>query len=218
MLADPGTYCYHGEPGWRSYFRSTLSHNTVEVAGQDQSAAGGPFLWTRHARSTLIGLETDAQGEVAAWSAEHDGYLGLRPPLRHRRTVRLVRHLRRLEIVDDLETTGGHPFRLAFLLGPAVHARMTGWDVELTWAEGESEKCATLTLPGGVSWTLTRGGTHPPVGWYSSHFGEKEPTWALVGEGACSRTGRDALTTVLQFGVSTPYGPAPMRVATQDTV
>ena len=76
VLADPGTYCYHGEPGWRSYFRSTLAHNTVEVAGSDQSTSGGPFLWTRHARSTLIGLETDADGEVTAWSAEHDGYLG----------------------------------------------------------------------------------------------------------------------------------------------
>ena len=31
VLADPGTYCYHGEPRWRSYFRSTLAHNTIEV-------------------------------------------------------------------------------------------------------------------------------------------------------------------------------------------
>ncbi|HET7277307.1 MAG TPA: alginate lyase family protein, partial [Dermatophilaceae bacterium] len=28
ILADPGTYCYHGEPDWRSYFRSTRAHNT----------------------------------------------------------------------------------------------------------------------------------------------------------------------------------------------
>ena len=54
VLADPGTYCYHGEPRWRSYFRSTLAHNTIEVGGQDQSTSGGPFLWTRHARSGLI--------------------------------------------------------------------------------------------------------------------------------------------------------------------
>ena len=66
VLADPGTYCYHGEPRWRSYFRSTLAHNTIEVGGRDQSTSGGPFLWTRHARSRLIELETDADGEVTA--------------------------------------------------------------------------------------------------------------------------------------------------------
>ena len=150
VLADPGTYCYHGEPEWRSYFRSTLAHNTVEVAGRAQSTAGGPFLWTRHARSTMLGLETDANGEVTAWSAAHDGYLDLDPPLRHRRSVRLQRQLRRIEIVDDLETAGGHPFRISFLLGPAIDARMTTHEVALTWLEGESEKCATLSLPGNL--------------------------------------------------------------------
>ena len=74
VLADPGTYCYHGEPSWRRYFRSTLAHNTIEVGGQDQSSSGGPFLWTRHAQSTLIELERDERGEITAWSAEHDGY------------------------------------------------------------------------------------------------------------------------------------------------
>ncbi len=218
VLADPGTYCYHGEPEWRSYFRSTLAHNTVEVAGRAQSTAGGPFLWTRHARSTMLGLETDANGEVTAWSAAHDGYLDLDPPLRHRRSVRLQRQLRRIEIVDDLETAGGHPFRISFLLGPAIDAQMTTHEVALTWLEGESEKCATLSLPQGISWTLARGETHPRLGWYSSHFGEIQPTWALVGEGACSRTGTDTMTTVLQFGVSTTQVPAPLKVATRGTM
>ena len=209
VLADPGTYCYHGEPGWRTYFRSTISHNTIEVAGSDQSTSGGPFLWTRHARSTLIGLESDADGEVTSWSAEHDGYVALTPPLRHRRSVRLVRALRRLEIVDDLETTGGHPFRLAFLLGPAVDARMAGTQVALTWTDEGSEKCATLSVPEVLTWTLARGATDPHLGWYSQGFGEKQPTWALVGEGVCSQTGVDTLTTVLQFGYQPNEDPLP---------
>ncbi len=37
ILADPGTYCYHGEPAWRDYFRSTAAHNTLEVAGVSQA-------------------------------------------------------------------------------------------------------------------------------------------------------------------------------------
>ena len=42
ILADPGTYCYHGEPAWRSYFRSTIAHNTVELGGRSQSSRGRP--------------------------------------------------------------------------------------------------------------------------------------------------------------------------------
>jgi hypothetical protein len=199
VLADPGTYCYHGEPRWRRYFRSTLAHNTIEVGGRDQSTSGGPFLWTRHARSRLIELETDEDGEVTAWCAEHDGYRALTPPLRHRRSVRLAGRLRRIEIVDCLETTGGHPFRLAFHMGPDIHARMVGHSVDLTWPEGMSSRSATLSLPNGPFWSLSRGATDPILGWYSSRFGEKQPAWAVVGEGACSRTGLDTYTTVLQF-------------------
>ena len=51
ILADPGTYCYHGEPEWRSYFRSTIGHNTVEIGGRDQSQQSGPFMWARQART-----------------------------------------------------------------------------------------------------------------------------------------------------------------------
>ncbi|HZZ50892.1 MAG TPA: alginate lyase family protein, partial [Pseudonocardia sp.] len=54
VLADPGTYCYHGQPEWRRFFRSTVGHNTLELDGADQSESGGPFLWTRHARTRVL--------------------------------------------------------------------------------------------------------------------------------------------------------------------
>ncbi len=200
VLADPGTYCYHGEPSWRRYFRSTLAHNTIEVGGQDQSSSGGPFLWTRHAQSTSLELETDERGEVTAWSAEHDGYRSLNPPVRHRRSVRLDSRRRQLEIVDCLETTGRHAFRLALHLGPDIDARMVGQNVELTWSTGSSTRSASLCVPSGLSWSLTRGQTDPLLGWHSSRFGEKQPAWTLLGEGTCSGIGSDTLTTVLQFG------------------
>ncbi len=199
VLADPGTYCYHGEPRWRSYFRSTLAHNTIELSRQSQSASGGPFLWTRQARSRLIKLETDADGAVTYWSAEHDGYRALNPPVRHIRSVRLARQLRRIEIVDRLETTGGHAFRLAYHLGPDISARMVQQGVELTWSNDTSTRSATLSLPDGLSWSLSKGDTDPVLGWYSSGFGEKQPTWVVVGEGTCSRADSDSYRTVLQF-------------------
>jgi hypothetical protein len=199
VLADVGTYCYHGEPRWRSYFRSTLAHNTIEIGHQDQSTSGGPFLWTRHARSKLLELDTDTEGAVTYWSAEHDGYRSLAPPVRHVRSVRLTSHQRRIEIIDRLETTGEHAFRLAFHLGPDIRARMVEQGVELTWANGLPGRGATLYLPDGPRWSLVRGESDPVLGWYSRRFGEKQPAWAIVGEGSCSPAAVDSYTTVLQF-------------------
>jgi hypothetical protein len=198
VLADPGTYCYHGEPGWRQYFRSTFGHNTLELGGQDQSAPGGSFLWARHARSHLIELSTGEDGEATAWSAEHDGYQSLEPPATHRRTVRLLRQERRLEITDEVRVSGEHPFRLAFHLGPDIRATVAGAVVALQWEspQGETES-AILQLPPDASWRLARGEVDPVIGWYSSRFGEKQPAYVAVGQGRCY--GPSELVTVLQF-------------------
>ena len=88
---------------------------------------------------------------------------------------------------------------MAFHLGPDIDARMVERSIELTWSNGTSTRSATLSLPNGPSWSLSRGGTDPTFGWYSSRFGEKQPAWAVIGEGVCSRTGCDTYATVLQF-------------------
>src|SRR5262249_58900827 len=115
--------CYHGEPEWRAYFRSTIAHNTVELDGRNQSRDGGPFLWLSHANAREIDVR-DA-GETAEWIAEHDGYLSLDPPARHRRTVRLDRAARALDIIDEIDS-GGHDVRLALHLRPHVSAGLAG--------------------------------------------------------------------------------------------
>src|SRR5690348_13245928 len=95
VLVDPGTYCYHGEPEWRSYFRSTLAHNTIEIDRTNQSVEGGPFLWSTHASSQVDQTDIGDSGPQT-WSAQHTGYARLDPQLRHARTVALdssSRHL-----------------------------------------------------------------------------------------------------------------------------
>ncbi len=88
VLVDPGTYCYHGEPQWRGYFRSTLAHNTLEIDGENQSSDGGPFLWTKHASTEVSQADVPDEG-VQTWTAHHTGYARLDPALRHERTVSL---------------------------------------------------------------------------------------------------------------------------------
>jgi hypothetical protein len=179
VLADPGTYCYHGEPAWRSYFRSTIAHNTLEIDGRNQSAEGGPFLWLRHANAREVGVQDI--GDAAEWTAEHDGYQALHPSARHRRRVWLDRISRSLDIVDEI-SGGPHDIRLAFHLGPEVEAEMDGESAFLRWPGALTPGSARLELPP-LRWSLHRGETSPILGWYSPGLGRRVPAITLIGRG-----------------------------------
>jgi hypothetical protein len=181
ILADPGTYCYHGEPAWRSYFRSTIAHNTAELGGRSQSSEGGPFLWLRHAQTREIEVIDD--GDIASWMAEHDGYAALDPPAVHRRSVLLDRASRSLDIIDEI--TGSHDIRLTFHLGPEVLAQLEESCAILSWPEAAVAGAARLELPPGLRWSLHRGETDPILGWYSPGLGRRVPAVTLVGRGRC---------------------------------
>ena len=194
ILADPGTYCYHGEPEWRSYFRSTIAHNTVELGEQNQSGDGGPFLWLRHANAREIEVLDDDQ--IAEWAAEHDGYLALDPPARHRRRVRLDRAARVLEITDEIDG-GGHDLRLPFHFGPEVEAELDEAQVLLRWPGAPAPGAARLELPGRLRWSLHREESDPILGWYSRGLGQRRPAVTLLGQGRS--TPGEPLVTRLAF-------------------
>ena len=182
ILADPGTYCYHGERAWRSYFRSTIAHNTAELGGRSQSSEGGPFMWVRHARAREVEVIDD--GDIARWTAEHDGYASLDPPALHRRSVLLDRASRSIDIIDEIEG-GSHDIRLAFHLGPDVQVDFDGSYAVLGWPTASAPGAARLELPSGLRWSLHRGDSDPILGWYSPGFGHRVPSFSLVGCGRC---------------------------------
>ncbi|MFD5749580.1 alginate lyase family protein [Streptomyces sp. NPDC127033] len=197
VLADPGTYCYHGQPEWRRYFRSTLGHNTLRLDGADQSVSGGPFLWTRGARSRVLvadpsGDSGDSGGGTARWCAEHDGY----GRSVHRRRVELTAASRELRVVDEVRGPR-RAAQLAFHLGPAITAELVGNRAALTWTRDGEDRSAVLDLPGDLSWRAHRGESDPPLGWYSAGFGRKEPATTLIGTGFTG--GAQGFTTVLTF-------------------
>ncbi|TVZ88061.1 alginate lyase family protein [Streptomyces sp. BK340] len=194
VLADPGTFCYHGQPEWRQYFRSTLGHNTLQLDGGDQSVSGGPFLWTRHARTRVLVADTSgaSDGGTARWCAEHDGY----QHSVHRRRVELTAASQELTVVDEVRGPR-RAVRLAFHLGPAIAADLAGNRAQLSWTRDGEDRSAALDLPGQLSWRAHRGESDPPLGWYSAGFGRKEPATTLVGTGFAD--GTDEFTTVLRF-------------------
>ncbi|HZX01797.1 alginate lyase family protein, partial [Kribbella sp.] len=166
VLADPGTYCYHGEEQWRNYFRSTIAHNTVEVAGTEQSTWGGPFLWLRAATGTVL------HRSPTSWDAEHDGYA----PVTHRRTATLENDV--LRVADALDAAAD--VRIAWHLGPEVDFNQAVGRLE--WPTGS----AVVELPAALTWTTYHGSNDPLLGWYSPRFGHKLPTTTLLGTGTLS--------------------------------
>ena len=201
VLADPGTYCYHGEPGWRGYFRSTAAHNTIEVDGLDQSTPGGPFLWTQHARSEVDHAEV-GDLDVQVWAAHHTGYARLDPALRHDRTVRLDRRSGALQVDDGLTASRSHTVRMSYHLGPDVEVTLHGSLARLGWARpGRDEVAiALLHLPAELEWTWHRGEEDPPLGWWSEGLGRRRPSTTLVGRGELHR--RMDLRTLLLLDVT----------------
>jgi hypothetical protein len=182
ILADPGTYCYHGEREWRSYFRSTLAHNTVELGGLNSSVEGGPFLWVRHADARETEVIDD--GDVARWTAEHTGYASLDPPATHRRSVLLDRASRSIDIIDEVEG-GEYDLRLAFHFGPQVQVELHEAGAFLRWETADGHGEAHLELPPGLHWSLHHGETDPILGWYSPGLGRRVPAYGLIGQGRC---------------------------------
>ena len=170
IVADPGTYCYHGEPAWRRYFRGTQAHSTLALGGADQAVAGGPFLWLTQPRSVL-----EEWHPGRAWQARHDGYA----PVIHHRRVELAG--RTVTVQDWIDAEAPHPVSLAFHLGPSVQVsdRMRLDEMRLAWPGGS----ALATLPVSLAWRAHRGEEDPPFGWYSRGFGQREPATVLAGRG-----------------------------------
>jgi hypothetical protein len=192
ILADPGTYCYHGEPDWRSYFRSTIAHNTAEIGRRNQSEEAGPFMWRQHPRT----WEFDASEPELNWTAEHNGYSSLRPRARHRRSVRLDPGARAIEITDVIDGSE-HEVRLAFHFGPLVRVSLDGAVTVLSWPDAPVPGAARLELPAALKWRAHRGETNPILGWYSAGLGRKVPAFTIIGTGLVRRD--QPLLSRLQF-------------------
>jgi Heparinase II/III-like protein len=182
ILADPSIFRYHGGRPWRSYFRSTIAHNTAELGGRSQAGEGGPSMWARHAHTREIEVLDD--GDIARWTAEYDGYASLDPPTLHRRSVLLDRASRSIDIIDQIDG-GSHVIRLAFHLGPFVQAELGETGAVLDWPAAPIPGAARLELPLGLRWSLHRGETDPILGWYSHGLGRRVPAVTLLGCGRC---------------------------------
>jgi hypothetical protein len=97
--------------------------------------------------------------------------------------------------------------RMALHLGPAVEVELHPDQALLRWAgRGGAAREGVLDLPQDLAWSVHKGETDPPLGWYSSGFGRRVPSSTLLGSGSLV-PGTTALRTLLRFGPA-PAGPA----------
>ena len=178
ILVDAGTYCYHEDPAWRDYFRSTRAHNTLIVDGQSQSQAGGLFLWTAKARAWLA--DWDLCEEQSWVEAIHDGYQRL--GVLHRRRVYAIKHSFWV-IIDWLDGKGKHhimqPWHTPAGAQVILNRKLNAVEIRV------ADVILSLVPWNGVAGTphLYCGQSEPVIqGWVSTSYGHKEPAPAIVWE------------------------------------
>ena len=182
ILIDPGTHCYHTEEAWRSYFRGTSAHNTVRIDGLDQSVAGGNFLWLHHAAIRCLLFEE--QEHVQRVIAEHDGYLRLADPVRHRREIVYDGLASQITVSDTLSCRDTHRVEFFWHFDERCALALEKGLLHVTHERGR----LTLQWPAELSAQIVRGCLSPPLGWRSHRFGEKVPCSTLLVAGESTGT------------------------------
>ena len=192
-LVDPGTFRYTDDDGWRTHYRSTAAHSTIEIDQVGQAVPRGAFSWMSRPVAGLTRWTSTATLDIAV--AEHRAYLRLPDPVTHRRTV-VLRKGHYAVVVDELEGVAEHRVALRFQFAPmSVILDPSGW----VRAGRGSERglllhaFASATLKAAVH----EGETDPKEGWISSAYGQQEPAPVLI----------YSVTTVLPMRVVTLLFP-----------
>lgn len=170
LLVDGGSYIYTRDPDARNHFRSVASHNTVMVDGEEQNTFDPIALFRMEQAGQCWFSAPVSSGEWIGVSGTHTAYERLKIPVTHRRRV-VVRSDGVVVIDDHLEGGAGHDLRWHFLLYPGTTAESHGSSVVLKGSKpyGKIESCSEIT------WSTIDG-------WYSSGYGVRDKTSALVAQ------------------------------------
>ena len=184
IAGDAGTYSYNAPVPWDNALAGTACHNTVLVDDKNQMERAGKFLWLPWLRAGKRSQGRSATGPLRYWEGEHHGYSRLSPPVLHRRAVLGIAEDHWL-VLDRLESTGKHRYRLHWLLGnyPAASSEPE-CSLKLDTPQGPYH--LSVSAPGlPCQYSLVRSGETSPRGWRAPYYLDREPalSWALEAEG-----------------------------------
>lgn len=174
VLVDPGTFCYHTEPEWRSYFRGTSAHNTITVDGRDQSVQLGNFMWSDHATAECLEFRPNDMPQV--FVGAHEGYCRLGDAVRHQREIRYDPRRLEFEIIDAIRCRGSHEITRQWHFAEDLAPEVRDGACIIRTARATVTLAPMEALQGHE---LLHGSLDPAGGWVSRRFGHKIPSHTL---------------------------------------
>lgn len=178
MLIDPGTYLYNGEPEFRKYFKGTRAHNTVTIDALDQAIQETGFIWSKPYKAKLLKrIET---GEYIFLQASHDGYMRIKEPVKHFRSISYFD--KTFIIKDTFFGEGFHTFELNYHVHPdsEIALKYNGW-----WKINNQGTEIFVKLLHEHNFNVIKGQKEPMFGWQSPSYGIKRESGVL----SCTRRG-----------------------------
>jgi heparinase II/III-like protein len=169
VFVDPGSYVYTPDPAARNFFRSTQSHNTVVIDGEEQNEFRQDWLFRMFEKAHPAHLAVKEGRSIFQYRGRHQGYTRFPNPVIHERTFTLSRHDGILAIVDVLKGRGVHRLQWCFHVAPGAEVTVSGGRVDIRTGAAH----VALTPPEAFTPTLLQR-------WYSPSYGVRVPCPAIV--------------------------------------
>ena len=127
VITDCGSFVYTADPVARDRFRSTASHNSVQVDDEEVNRFLSPSdLWRLYDDARPLDVRWRSDGAGGEISAAHSGYERLADPVRHRRSCALSADGRIFTVRDELTAAASHRYRWRLHLASGAAARIEG--------------------------------------------------------------------------------------------
>jgi hypothetical protein len=174
VLVDPGTGTYNGPADVRDAFRTSQSHNGLQVRGEDMFVPHRAFRWLTSARA-VQGPPVVTPAGVVLWGV-HDAYSRLPDGGRVARTVLVTPD--GVSCVDWREKGTTPQARLTLELPSIATLEAKGFGVPNT-GDAEATRYEIVGLDGSE---VSRGAAKPFAGWQSRTYGDWIPASWIVRE------------------------------------
>jgi len=148
VVVDPGSYVYTSDFDAINRFRSTASHNTLEVDGREQNDLKPEWIFRLFETSHAEHVAFEELPDYVEYTGRHHGYERFDQPVTHERTFRVSKTDGSLTILDRVVGRGDHDLRWHFHVAPAVGAEAIGSST-VRLISGEKRWC--LRVPAGVA-------------------------------------------------------------------